>query len=159
MEHVSHAERPDYGLLAEQVRALAEEDPRWMPLLSNASALIYEALPDVNWAGFYLIPEGEGRRVLGPFQGKVACVHIELGRGVCGTAAATDELQLVEDVHAFPGHIACDGASASEVVVPLHADGRVVGVLDIDSPMRGRFLPEDTRGLELVAQALESCAR
>ncbi len=159
MEHANHAGQPDYELLAKQVRSLAEEEPRWMPLLSNTSALIYEALPDVNWAGFYLIPEGEGRLVLGPFQGKVACVHIGLGRGVCGTAAATDEIQLVEDVHAFPGHIACDCASASEVVVPLHAEGRVVGVLDIDSPVRGRFLPEDAHGLELVAKAIENCAR
>lgn len=159
MERAQDAERPDYELLAAQVRALAEEDPRWMPLLANASALIYEALPGVNWAGFYLIPEGDDGLVLGPFQGKVACVHIGIGQGVCGTAVAGDELQLVEDVHDFPGHIACDSASASEVVVPLHAGGRVVGVLDIDSPVRGRFLPEDARGLELVAQALESCAR
>lgn len=159
MERAQDAERPDYELLAAQVRALAEEDPRWMPLLANASALIYEALSDVNWAGFYLIPEGDDGLVLGPFQGKVACVHIGIGQGVCGTAVARDELQLVEDVHDFPGHIACDSASASEVVVPLHAGGRVVGVLDIDSPVRGRFLPEDARGLELVAQALESCAR
>ncbi len=159
MERAQDAERPDYELLAAQVRALAEEDPRWMPLLANASALIYEALPGVNWAGFYLIPEGDDGLVLGPFQGKVACVHIGIGQGVCGTAVAGDELQLVEDVHDFPGHIACDSASASEVVVPLHAGGRVVGVLDIDSPVRGRFLPEDARGLELVAKSIENCAR
>lgn len=159
MERAQDAERPDYELLAAQVRALAEEDPRWMPLLANASALIYEALPGVNWAGFYLIPEGDDGLVLGPFQGKVACVHIGIGQGVCGTAVARDELQLVEDVHDFPGHIACDSASASEVVVPLHAGGRVVGVLDIDSPVRGRFLPEDARGLELVAKSIENCAR
>ena len=143
----------DYELLCEQLRALAEEERHWLPLLSNASALLYEALPGLNWAGFYLM-EG-GSLLLGPFQGKVACIRIPLGRGVCGTAAAKDETQRVEDVHVFPGHIACDGASNSEIVVPLHRDGAVCAVLDLDSPQRARFTEADRRGLERFASALE----
>ena len=146
----------DSTQLCEQLESLAESERHWLPLLSNASALLYEALPDLNWAGFYLM-EG-GSLLLGPFQGKVACIRIPLGRGVCGTAAERDETQLVPDVHAFPGHIACDGASNSEIVVPLHRDGRVIGVLDIDSPLPGRFSEEDRAGLEAFAAALERAA-
>jgi len=155
----------DYGLLAKQIVSLAEVDAHWLPVLSNAAALLWDALDNINWAGFYLVDlatvTGEGSSTpelrLGPFQGKVACVRIPFGRGVCGTAAATKTSQLVEDVHQFPGHIACDSASNSEVVVPIFKDGQVVGVLDIDSPNVARFTQEDLAGLEQVVKALESC--
>ena len=185
----------DYGLLAKQIVSLAEVDAHWLPVLSNAAALLWDALDDINWVGFYLldpvtvtcaepdagsgVEPGAGSGVepgaapgaepsdhepctpelrLGPFQGKVACVRIPFGRGVCGTAAATKTSQLVEDVHQFPGHIACDSASNSEVVVPIVKDNQVVGVLDIDSPSVARFTQEDLTGLEQVVKALESCA-
>ena len=201
----------DYGLLAKQIVSLAEVDAHWLPVLSNASALLWDALDDINWVGFYLVdpdtesgaapgtapsatpgvepsaapgvepdaalgaepdvaPEAEPDVApsdheprtpelrLGPFQGKVACVRIPFGRGVCGTAAETKTSQLVEDVHQFPGHIACDSASNSEVVVPIVKDNQVVGVLDIDSPSVARFTQEDLAGLEQVVKALESCA-
>lgn len=195
----------NYGLLAKQIVSLAEVDAHWLPVLSNAAALLWDALDDINWVGFYLVDPvtvtgaepsaapgaelGAGLGVepgaslepdagsgvepdaapsahepctpelrLGPFQGKVACVRIPFGRGVCGTAAATKTSQLVEDVHQFPGHIACDSASNSEVVVPIFKDGQVVGVLDIDSPSVARFTQEDLAGLEQVVKALESCA-
>ena len=162
----------DYGLLAKQIVSLAEVDAHWLPVLSNAAALLWDALDDINWAGFYLVDPatvtGEGAEPgahkprtpelrLGPFQGKVACVRIPFGRGVCGTAAVTKTSQLVKDVHQFPGHIACDSASNSEVVVPIFKDGQVVGVLDIDSPSVARFTQEDLSGLEQVVKALESC--
>ena len=143
----------DYDLLRSQLCGLAEADGWYVPLMANAAALLYDALEDVNWAGFYLMRGG--RLVLGPFQGKVACIHIPLGNGVCGTAAARDATQLVPDVHAFPGHIACDSASRSEIVVPLHRDGRVIGVLDIDSPTTARFTQRDKEGLERFARILE----
>ena len=191
----------DYGLLAKQIVSLAEVDAHWLPVLSNAAALLWDALDDINWAGFYLVdpatvsgaePDAGSGAVaeldaapgvepdaapgaesdvapsdheprtpelrLGPFQGKVACVRIPFGRGVCGTAAATKTSQLVEDVHQFPGHIACDSASNSEMVVPIVKDNQVVGVLDIDSPSVARFTQEDLTGLEQVVKALESCA-
>ena len=205
----------DYGLLAKQIVSLAEVDAHWLPVMSNAAALLWDALDDINWAGFYLIdpvtvsgaepstepsaapgaepdaalgaepdagsgvgpdagsgvelgaapgaaPSAHEPRTpelrLGPFQGKVACVRIPFGRGVCGTAAETKTSQLVEDVHQFPGHIACDFASNSEVVVPIVKDNQVVGVLDIDSPSVARFTQEDLTGLEQVVKALESCA-
>ena len=207
----------DYGLLAKQIVSLAEIDAHWLPVLSNAAALLWDALDDINWVGFYLVdpvtvtgvepdagsgavaeldaapgvepsaapgvepdaalgaepdvaPEAEPDVApsdheprtpelrLGPFQGKVACVRIPFGRGVCGTAAETKTSQLVEDVHQFPGHIACDSASNSEVVVPIVKDNQVVGVLDIDSPSVARFTQEDLAGLEQVVKALESCA-
>lgn len=189
----------DYGLLAKQIVSLAEVDTHWLPMLSNAAALLWDALDDINWVGFYLVdpvtvtgvepgaapgaepdaapgaeldagsgvesgaaPSAYELRTpelrLGPFQGKVACVRIPFGRGVCGTAAETKTSQLVEDVHQFPGHIACDSASNSEVVVPIFKDGQVVGVLDIDSPSVARFTQEDLAGLEQVVKALESCA-
>ena len=184
----------DYGLLAKQIVSLAEVDAHWLPVLSNAAALLWDALDDINWAGFYLVdpvtvtraelgaapgaeldagsgvepdaapgaePSAHEPRTpelrLGPFQGKVACVRIPFGKGVCGTAAETKTSQLVEDVHQFPGHIACDSASNSEVVVPIVKDNQVVGVLDIDSPSVARFTQEDLTGLEQVVKALESC--
>ena len=172
----------DYGLLAKQIVSLAEVDSHWLPVLSNAAALLWDALDDINWAGFYLVdpatvvdsepglesgvesgaaPSAHESLTpelrLGPFQGKVACVRIPFGRGVCGTAAATKTSQLVEDVHQFPGHIACDSASNSEVVVPIFKGKQVVGVLDIDSPSVARFTQEDLSGLEQVVKALESC--
>lgn len=143
----------DYELLCAQLASLAGEDGWYVPLMANAAALLYDALEDVNWAGFYLMRNG--RLVLGPFQGKVACIHIPVGKGVCGTAAQSDETQLVADVHAFPGHIACDSASNAEIVVPIHKGGRVVAVLDIDSPVAGRFTEADRTGLEGFARALE----
>ncbi|MEE3495210.1 MAG: GAF domain-containing protein [Butyrivibrio sp.] len=143
----------DYKLLAAQIKVLAEDEPNFIPVLSNASALLYENMEDLNWAGFYLMDKGS--LLLGPFQGKVACIRIPLGKGVCGTAAGNDETQLVANVHEFAGHIACDSASNSEVVVPLHKDGKVIGVLDIDSPSLNRFDEDDKAGLELFAKTLE----
>ncbi len=143
----------DYKLLAAQIKSLAEDEPNFIPVMSNASALLYENMEDLNWAGFYLMDKGS--LMLGPFQGKVACIRIEVGKGVCGTAVAEDKTQLVKDVHQFPGHIACDSASNSEIVVPIHKDGRVVAVLDIDSPSLGRFDETDKEGLEAFVRALE----
>ena len=143
----------DYGILTEQLKSLAEEEHEILPVLSNASALLYWNLEDLNWAGFYLMDKGS--LLLGPFQGKVACIRIPLGKGVCGTAAKNDEILVVENVHEFPGHIACDGASNSEIVVPIHKDGRVIGVLDIDSPIIGRFKEEDRQGIEGFVHVLE----
>ena len=143
----------DYDLLCAQLKGLAEAERWYVALLSNAAALLYDALENVNWAGFY-IARGDAL-VLGPFQGKVACIHIPLGRGVCGMAAQRDATLLVPDVHAFPGHIACDSASNSEIVVPIHSGGRVVAVLDIDSPVKNRFTEADRAGLEAFAGVLE----
>ncbi|WP_022772289.1 GAF domain-containing protein [Butyrivibrio sp. AE2015] len=143
----------DYNLLAQQIKVLAEDEPNFLPVFSNASALLYENMEDLNWAGFYLMDKGS--LLLGPFQGKVACIRIELGKGVCGTAAGNDETQLVKNVHEFAGHIACDSASNSEIVVPIHKDGKVVAVLDIDSPSLGRFTEEDKTGLEDFVKVLE----
>ncbi|MCR5023659.1 MAG: GAF domain-containing protein [Lachnospiraceae bacterium] len=143
----------DYGMLSEQLKSLAEEEHAILPVLSNASALLYWNLEDLNWAGFYLMDNGS--LLLGPFQGKVACIRIPLGKGVCGTAAKNDETLVVENVHDFPGHIACDSASNSEIVVPIHKDDRVIGVLDIDSPSIGRFTDEDRQGLEGFVRVLE----
>lgn len=127
-----------------------ETDP--VANMANAAALLWEYLPDINWAGFYRLIDGE--LVLGPFQGKAACIRIPLGQGVCGTAAETRETQLVADVHAFPGHIACDAASRSEIVVPLIEGGRLLGVLDIDSPQQGRFDEADREGCEALVRLL-----
>lgn len=143
----------DYNALNAQLQALTEGVPHPIANLANASALLWQSLPELNWAGFYLL---EGKKlVLGPFQGKTACIEIPLGRGVCGTAAAEDRTLVVEDVHCFRGHIACDSASASEIVVPLHREGRVVAVLDLDSPHKGRFNEADRAGLEAFAAILE----
>lgn len=143
----------DYKLLTEQMKALAEDEKWFVPVMSNASAILYDNMEDLNWAGFYIMRDGA--LVLGPFQGKVACINIPVGRGVCGTAVAKDETQLVEDVHQFPGHIACDSASNSEIVVPIHKDGKVVAVLDIDSPKLARFNQDDKAGLEEFVKAIE----
>ena len=144
----------DYDLLKKQLLSLADEEKYFVPVLSNASALIYEAMDDLNWAGFYLM--NKGSLLLGPFQGKVACIRIPLGKGVCGTAAQKNETLVVDNVHEFAGHIACDGASNSEIVIPIHKNGEVVGVLDIDSPEFSRFTNEDKLGLEEFVKALES---
>jgi GAF domain-containing protein len=143
----------DYRLLAKQIRSLAEDEPNYIPVLSNASALLYENMEDLNWAGFYVM--NKGSLMLGPFQGKVACIRIELGKGVCGTAAQKDETQLVKDVHQFPGHIACDGASESEIVIPVHDGEAVRAVLDIDSPVKNRFTVSDREGLEKLVKVIE----
>ena len=143
----------DYQLLLQQLSALTEGIPYEVANLANASALLWQELPDINWAGFYKMVDGA--LVLGPFQGKPACIRIPVGRGVCGTAVAQNRTQLVYDVHQFPGHIACDCASNSEIVVPLHKNGEIWGVLDIDSPSIGRFTETDREGLEAFAAALE----
>ena len=142
----------DYTELVEELGAMIAGEPDPIANLANASALIFDRLPDLNWAGFYLLKGGE--LVLGPFQGKPACIRIALGRGVCGTAAAKAASVLVEDVHQFPGHIACDSASNSELVVPMLKDGKVVGVLDLDSPNIGRFSENDRRGCEILVAEL-----
>ena len=143
----------NYKELNLQLAALTEGVPHRIANLANAAALLYQTLEDLNWAGFYLM-EG-GQLVLGPFQGKPACIEIAVGRGVCGAAVAEDATQLVADVHRFPGHIACDSASNSEIVVPIHAGGAVAGVLDIDSPSLGRFTTADREGLEAFVRVLE----
>ena len=143
----------DYKTMLAQLDALVRDVPHPVADYANASALLFETLEDINWAGFYFL-EGE-TLVLGPFQGKTACIEIPMGRGVCGTAAARNETELVYDVHQFPGHIACDSASNSEIVVPLRRDGAVYGVLDIDSPRIGRFTQADREGLEAIARLLE----
>ena len=143
----------DYAALLAQIKSLAEEDAWFVPLLSNASAAIYQALPRCNWAGFYLLRGGV--LTVGPFQGKPACIHIQPGKGVCGTALAEDRTIKVDDVHLFPGHIACDSASNAEIVIPLHKKGTPFGVLDIDSPDKNRFSEDDRKGLEAVARLLE----
>ena len=143
----------DYSELTDSISA-ASEGVRWeTSILANASALIYEAMDRLNWCGFYIFRGG--LLMLGPFQGKVACVEIELGKGVCGTAAVRDETVLVKDVHTFSGHIACDSASNSEIVIPLHKNGALWGVLDIDSPVLRRFTEADQAGLEAFAAILE----
>jgi GAF domain-containing protein len=141
-----------YHLLQEQLKALLENEPFVIPNLSNASALLNTALQDINWVGFYLLQNNE--LLLGPFQGKPACIHIAIGKGVCGTAVSQDKTQRVADVHAFPGHIACDSASRSEIVIPIRKNGNVLGVLDIDSPLINRFDSADQEGLEKFVQIL-----
>ena len=143
----------DYDLLTSQLNSLASDEPLFVPVLSNASALLYENLDEINWAGFDLM--NKGSLMLGPFQGKVACIRIPLGKGVCGTAAKEDRTLLVEDVHKFAGHIACDAASNSEIVIPMHCNGKVIGVLDIDSPSYDRFKFEDQIGLQKFVKAIE----
>jgi len=142
-----------YAELATGLRALLSGEHDLIANAANFAALLYWSLPQLNWAGFYLVEPGRGDLLLGPFQGKPACVRIPIGRGVCGTAAARRETVVVPDVHAFPGHIACDSASESEIVVPVAKDGRLVGVLDLDSPRLARFDDEDARGLEALVAA------
>ena len=144
------AKRASYELLVAQVRSVLEGERDWIANLSQFSALVYQSVPHLNWAGFYLA-RGE-QLVVGPFQGKVACVRIPFGKGVCGACARTREIQLVEDVHAFPGHIACDSASNSELVLPVVVGDRLVAVFDLGSPLTARFDAEDSRGFaEAVA--------
>ena len=143
----------NYELAAKQLAALVEGIPYEVANLANASALLWQEMPDINWVGFYKMTDGA--LVLGPFQGKPACIRIPVGRGVCGTAVAEDKIQLVYDVHDFPGHIACDSASNSEIVLPIHVKGEIWGVLDIDSPYVGRFTEEDRAGLEKIVAVLE----
>jgi len=139
-----------YRELVKSADALTNGETDGVANMSNIAALLWEFLPDVNWTGFYRVLDGE--LVLGPFQGKAACIRIPFGRGVCGAAAQTGETQLVEDVHAFPGHIACDANSASELVVPVMRGGQVIAVVDLDSPSRGRFDHDDALGIQsLVA--------
>ena len=144
----------DYQLLCAQLQGLTEGVPYETANLANASALLWDSLEDINWAGFYKMENGA--LILGPFQGKPACIRIEVGKGVCGTAVAENATQRVADVHAFPGHIACDSASNSEIVIPIRVDGKVWGVLDIDSPSFHRFSPGDQTGLEAFVRILES---
>ena len=141
-----------YRQLADAADALTHGESDTVANMANLAALIWEFVPGLNWAGFYRMVEGE--LVLGPFVGRPACIRIPLGQGVCGTAAATGETQLVEDVHAFPGHIACDAASESEVVVPVLRDGAVIAVIDLDAPTRARFTREDAAGLEQFASRI-----
>ena len=141
-----------YRDLLAALDAVTASEPDGVANMANAAALLWEYLPDLNWVGFYRLIDDE--LVLGPFQGKVACIRIAVGKGVCGTAAATLQTQLVADVHAFPGHIACDAASASELVVPIVKEGRLRAVLDLDSPLVGRFDPEDGVGCEAIASLL-----
>jgi GAF domain-containing protein len=144
----------DYEIMIKQADALTEDTEWEISSLANISALIWESLDKINWAGFYIMRNG--RLHLGPFEGRVACTVIDIGSGVCGTAAAQDTTQLVYDVHEFPGHIACDSASNSEIVIPVHCRGEIYGVLDIDSPETGRFSEEDRLGLEKLVKVIEN---
>ena len=146
--------KPLYSLLSIRLRGLIDGIPHQISNLANASALLGDALLNINWVGFYLMREG--RLVLGPFQGKPACIEIEIGKGVCGTAVLKDQVMLVKDVHQFPGHIACDSASRSEIVVPIRKNGKVWGVLDMDSPVKDRFSEEDAEILEEAVRTLEN---
>ena len=146
--------RTNYEQLNAELSALVAGIPYETANLANASALLWQHLDGINWAGFYKLMDGQ--LVLGPFQGKPACIEISVGRGVCGTAVAEDRTQLVYDVHRFPGHIACDSASNSEIVVPIHVNGGIWGVLDIDSPFFERFTEDDRQGLEAFVRILES---
>ena len=148
----------DYLELEKQMDALLTGESDLIANLSNGSALLKESLDQINWAGFYLMREQDGKRqlVLGPFQGKPACVRIPVGKGVCGTAAKENRTLLVKNVHEFPGHIACDSASQSEIVIPIRNQGEVIGVLDIDSPVLDRFSEKDKEGLEKIAAVIES---
>lgn len=143
-----------------QIKAICNDEPNMIANMANVSAIIFDQLDDINWAGFYLVSDnvkGDDKElVLGPFQGKAACVRIPIGRGVCGTAAALNQTQLIEDVHKFDGHIACDAASNSEIVVPISVNGVLVGVLDIDSPSIARFDEQDQEGLQQLVQFIES---
>lgn len=143
----------NYEMMVQSVQALIEDIPYETANLANVSALLWQELPQINWVGFYKMMDG--KLVLGPFQGKVACVFIPVGKGVCGTAVAEDKTQLVFDVHQFPGHIACDCNSNAEIVVPIHVNGQIWGVLDIDSPHIGRFSQIDKDGLEKIVKVLE----
>ncbi|MCM3017853.1 GAF domain-containing protein [Priestia megaterium] len=154
VENYSGSKQKDYELVIKQLRALLEGESNTIANLANASALLNQFLNEVNWVGFYLMEDGE--LVLGPFQGLPACVRIPFGKGVCGTAAQNQRTERIEDVHAFPGHIACDAASQSEIVVPMVKDGKLLGVLDIDSPIKNRFDEIDQQYLEEFVKELTS---
>lgn len=154
VENYSGSKQKDYELVIKQLRALLEGESNTIANLANASALLNQFLNEVNWVGFYLMEDGE--LVLGPFQGLPACVRIPLGKGVCGTAAQNQRTERIEDVHAFPGHIACDAASQSEIVVPMVKYGKLLGVLDIDSPIKNRFDEIDQQYLEEFVKELTS---
>jgi GAF domain-containing protein len=150
---VASESKPDlYGDVLSAIDAITAGEPDPIANMANAAAILWEYLPDLNWAGFYRSIGDE--LVLGPFMGKAACIRIPIGKGVCGAAAATRATQLVEDVHAFPGHIACDAASRSELVVPILAGDRVIAVIDLDSPTPARFDAEDAAGIEAIARML-----
>lgn len=150
---MTEVKETNYDLLQKQVASLIEDESNLIAILSNVSALLNDSLDQINWLGFYLIENNE--LILGPFQGHPACVHIAIGKGVCGTAVETNESQLVEDVNAFPGHIACDANSKSEIVVPIHKDNQIIGVLDIDAPITNRFSDTDKIALEEIVKVLE----
>ncbi|MFQ3854108.1 GAF domain-containing protein [Staphylococcus parequorum] len=150
---MTEVKETNYDLLQKQVASLIEDESNLIAILSNVSALLNDSLDQINWVGFYLIENNE--LILGPFQGHPACVHIAIGKGVCGTAVETNESQLVEDVNAFPGHIACDANSKSEVVVPIHKGNQVIGVLDIDAPIINRFSNTDKIALEEIVSIIE----
>lgn len=143
----------NYNLLTKQLQSLIEDEQNLIAILSNTSAILNDNLDQINWVGFYLIENEE--LILGPFQGHPACVHIAIGKGVCGTAVAEDKTQLVKDVHAFPGHIACDANSKSEIVIPIHVNDEIIGVLDINAPITDRFTNEDKEGLEVIVKVIE----
>ena len=143
----------NYNLLSKQLQSLIEDETNLIAILSNTSALLNDNLDQINWVGFYLIDNQE--LILGPFQGHPACVHIAIGKGVCGTAVAHNQTQCIADVHQFPGHIACDAQSKSEIVIPLHQNNEIIGVLDIDSPINSRFTEEDQRQLENLVSIIE----
>ena len=143
----------NYNLLGKQLASLIEDETNLIAILSNTSALLNDNLDQINWVGFYLIENNE--LILGPFQGHPACMHISIGKGVCGTAVANNQTQLVDDVNTFPGHIACDANSKSEIVVPIHVNNEIIGVLDIDAPITQRFSKDDQQGLEEIVSILE----
>lgn len=145
----------NYSMIAEQIRALCAVENGWVSVFSNASAVLFQEMPDVSWAGFYV--EKNGSLLIGPFQGKMACIRIPHDKGVCGSAYAKDTVMLVRNVHEFPGHIACDSASNSEIVLPIHGKTGIVAVLDIDSTSIGRFTEEDREGLLQVVKVFEEC--
>ncbi len=152
---IDAASKPEfYSKLAEQAMHLVDGEPNWVTNLSNLSALLNLHLENINWVGFYLFADETNELVLGPFQGKPACIRLPFGKGVCGTAMAREESIVVQDVFEFSGHIACDAGSRSEVVIPMIRDGRKIGVLDIDAPVPGRFDEEDARGLEKIVQMI-----
>lgn len=150
---MTNVKETNYLMLTKQLKSLIEDEHHLIAILSNTSALINDHLDQVNWVGFYLIEDNE--LILGPFQGHPACVHIEIGKGVCGTAVSEDATQRVSDDHQFPGHIACDANSKSEIVIPIHVNDKIIGVLDIDAPIKDRFTWDDQEGLEQVVQILE----
>lgn len=144
----------DYQMLIARAKSLMDGTDWEITNYANISALLYDELKDINWAGFYLLRDNELK--LGPFQGKTACTRIPVGKGVCGTAVKEERIIRVEDVHQFPGHIACDSASASEIVLPIRRKGQIIGVLDIDSPIKGRFSMEDEEGLKRLVETMEA---